>query len=213
MEKYTKPNFNRCAVITIDTQNDFSLPGAVAEIKGTNAVIPRMKLILDAARASGIPIIHVVRLYMENGSNVDLCRKELIESGVAIVRPGTKGAELVEEIMPADAKTADPRVLLEGGFPLIGPSEWMMYKPRWGAFYQTGLETFLRDKDIDTLIFIGCNFPNCPRTSIYQASERDFKLILVEDSLSGVYEQGIAEMKNIGVRIYQTQPLLNELQQ
>ncbi|WP_336785898.1 cysteine hydrolase family protein [Paenibacillus sp. MMO-177] len=213
MEKYTKPNFNRCAVITIDTQNDFSLPGAVAEIKGTYEVIPRMKLILDAARASGIPIIHVVRLYMENGSNVDLCRKELIESGVAIVRPGTKGAELVAEIMPADAKDADAQDLLEGGLPLIGPSEWMMYKPRWGAFYQTELEAFLRDKDIDTLIFIGCNFPNCPRTSIYQASERDFKLILVEDSVSGVYEQGITEMKNIGVRIYQTQQLLNELQQ
>ncbi|WP_336772150.1 isochorismatase family protein [Paenibacillus sp. MMO-58] len=77
MEKYTKPNFNRCAVITIDTQNDFTLPGAVAEIEGTYTVIPKMKLILNAARTLGIPIIHVVRLYMENGSNVDLYRKEL----------------------------------------------------------------------------------------------------------------------------------------
>ncbi len=115
--------------------------------------------------------------------------------------------------MPPNAIAADPRDLLRGSLPLIGPSEWMMYKPRWGAFYQTELEAFLRDKDVDTLIFIGCNFPNCPRTSIYQASERDFKIILVEDSLSGVYEKGITEMKNIGVRIYQTKQFINELHQ
>ncbi|MFK4302931.1 nicotinamidase-related amidase [Paenibacillus sp. RC254] len=47
MDKYTNPNFTRCAVITIDTQNDFSLPGAIAEIKGTHEVIPRVKTILE----------------------------------------------------------------------------------------------------------------------------------------------------------------------
>ncbi|WP_459872860.1 hypothetical protein, partial [Endothiovibrio diazotrophicus] len=51
----------------------------------------------------------------------------------------------------------------------------MLYKPRWGAFYRTSLESHLRGLDVSTLVFSGCNFPNCPRTSIYQASERDFR--------------------------------------
>ena len=43
----TEPNFSRCAVITIDTQNDFSLPGAIAEIKGTHGSQPdRLCLLL-----------------------------------------------------------------------------------------------------------------------------------------------------------------------
>lgn len=40
MNEYTKPDLKKCAVITVDTQDDFSLPGAIAEIKGTNEIIP-----------------------------------------------------------------------------------------------------------------------------------------------------------------------------
>lgn len=210
-DKYTTPNFTQCAVITIDTQNDFSLPGAVAEIKGTNEVIPRMKSILEACRNKQIPIIHVIRVYKEDGSNVDICRRELIESGVDIVKPGTTGADLVHSIKPENAESLDYQSLLNGSIQLIGTSEWAIYKPRWGAFYQTRLESFLREKGIDTLIFIGCNFPNCPRTSIYEASERDFKVVMVEDAISGVYSKGIDEIMNIGVKVYTANQLIQEI--
>jgi hypothetical protein len=35
MDIYTLPDFIHCALLTIDTQNDFTLPNAVLEIKGT----------------------------------------------------------------------------------------------------------------------------------------------------------------------------------
>lgn len=69
--------------------------------------------------------------------------------------------------------------------------EWVMYKPRWGAFYGTTLEERLRALDVDTLVVCGCNFPNCPRTTIYEASERDFHIVFVSDATSAVYEQGL----------------------
>jgi len=34
------------------------------------------------------PIIHVIRLYLPDGSNVDACRKEMIEDGIEIAVPG-----------------------------------------------------------------------------------------------------------------------------
>lgn len=210
MSKYTYPDYNNCAVVTIDTQNDFSLPGAVAEIAGTVNVLPHMKLILDACRSRDIPIFHVIRLYKEDGSNVDICRRELIETGVRIVTPGSTGADLVEMISPKNSIQLDDKELLQGTIQLIADNEWVMYKPRWGAFYQTNLEAFLRVKNIDTLIFIGCNFPNCPRTSIYQASERDFKVVMIEDAISGVYDKGIHEMRNIGVKVTSTEELIRE---
>lgn len=212
MDKYTKPNFKQCALITIDTQNDFSLPGAVAEIKGTNEVVPLMKNILEVCRSKQIPIMHVIRIYKEDGSNADVCRKEMIESGTHVVRPGSIGADLVSSIKPMDAKSLNYDDLLEGDIQLIGNSEWIIYKPRWGAFYQTRLEYFLREREIDTLIFIGCNFPNCPRTSIYQASERDFKIVMVEDAISGVYSRGITELKNIGVNVYTTSQIIKKIE-
>lgn len=76
-----------------------------------------------------------------------------------------------------------------------------MYKPRWGAFYNTILERRLRESGSDTVVFAGCNFPNCPRTSIYEASERDLRIVLVADAMSGVYERGPDECRAIGVAV------------
>ena len=76
-----------------------------------------------------------------------------------------------------------------------------MYKPRWGAFFHTPLESHLRELDVTTLVFTGCNFPNCPRTSIYEASERDFRLVAIDDAISGLYDRGRAELANIGVLV------------
>lgn len=212
MDKYTKPNLKRCAVITVDTQNDFSGAGAIAEIKGTNEIIPQMELILAACRKSRIPIVHFIRIYKEDGSNVDNCRRKLIESGTKIVKPNSIGADLVNSIKPKDSRKLNYELLLGGEIQLIGNLEWVMYKSRWGVFYQTRLEDFLKIKNIDTLIFIGCNFPNCPRTSIYEASERNFKVGMVKDAISGVYKKGIEEMKNIGVKVYTTNRLIQEIE-
>jgi nicotinamidase-related amidase len=41
-------------------------------------------------------------------------------------------------------------------------------------------------------------------TSIYEASERDFRLVLVEDAVSGLYEKGVEEMRRIGVAVMTT---------
>jgi nicotinamidase-related amidase len=63
------------------------------------------------------------------------------------------------------------------------------------------LEEHLRDLGVSTLVFCGCNFPNCPRTSIYEASERDFRVVLAGDAVSGLYERGERELEAIGVRL------------
>ncbi|WP_282941563.1 isochorismatase family cysteine hydrolase [Paenibacillus sp. RC67] len=198
---YISPNWNTSVMITIDTQNDFTLPNAPAQISGTTQILPKMKSLLEKYREIGLPIIHVIRLYKEDGSNVDICRKEAVEKGARIVAPYSDGAELVSEIRPLSYSSLDAHKLLKGEFQSVGENEWIMYKPRWGAFYHTDLEAFLKKRNIDTIVFSGCNFPNCPRTSIYEASERDFRVVMVADCMSQVYEKGIQEMRNIGVHV------------
>jgi hypothetical protein len=41
-----------------------------------------------------------------------------------------------------------------------------------------------------------------PRTSVYEASERDFRVVLAADAMSGVYDQGAAECRRIGVGVW-----------
>lgn len=61
------------------------------------------------------------------------------------------------------------------------------------------LDDHLRKKGVSTLAFCGCNDPNCPRTSIYQASERDYRITVVVDALSGIQARDIGELVTIGV--------------
>lgn len=50
-------------------------------------------------------------------------------------------------------------------------------------------------------MFAGCNYPNYPRPSKYEASERDFLLVLVEDATSNLDGRGASEMASIGVAL------------
>ena len=110
------------------------------------------------------------------GSNVDLCRKRAVtELGNKLVIAGTQVAELVNELKPSKSNvTLDTELLLKGQLQQVTSTEWIMYKPRWGAFYATPLEKPLHELNTNTAVTCRCNFPNCPRTTVYEASERDF---------------------------------------
>ncbi len=206
---YTQPDWANSCLITIDLQND-TLDGQTLEVPGTSAVLPNVRELLDQFRINKKPIIHLIRLYKNDGSNVDLCRKLQVEQGSSFFIPGSAGAELADPLF-AGEHALDTNLLLDGDVQQLTTHEWIMYKPRWGAFYQTRLEEFLRYMGINTLIFSGCNFPNCPRTSIYEASERDFKVVLVQDAISGLYEKGVTELKNIGVSLINTKDVADVL--
>jgi nicotinamidase-related amidase len=198
MDAHTAPRFETAALVTIDVQRD-TLDGRPLEIPGTSAALAAMTALADAFRRAGRPIVHVVRLYREDGSNADLCRRELVEGGARILAPGDEGAELAPGLAPDGAPGLDAEALLAGELHPLGPAEWAMYKPRWGAFYETPLEDHLRGLGVNTLAFCGANFPNCPRTSIYEASERDFRIVVAPDAVSGIYDRGRAELEGIGV--------------
>lgn len=202
-DPYTDPDFAAAALITIDTQRDV-LDGGPLEIPGTSAALESMRLLAQEFRRAGRPIVHIVRLYEPDGSNVDLCRRRAVQNGARILATGTPGSQLAVELAPSPDLTLDCALLLDGGVQPLGPGEVVIYKPRWGAFYRTPLEDHLREQGVTTIVFCGCNFPNCPRSSIYEASERDFRVVLARDAISRLYERGESELANIGVRMMST---------
>lgn len=62
-------------LLTIDVQNDFTLSGAPAEVAGTRQALPAMQQAVAAYRRAALPIVHVVRLYLPDGSNAELSRR------------------------------------------------------------------------------------------------------------------------------------------
>jgi nicotinamidase-related amidase len=209
-DPYTMPHWDRCALLTIDTQRD-TLDGGLFEIAGTSTILPAMQRALTAARTARRPVVHVVRLYRPDGSNVDICRRQRVQAGWHPVAPGAAGSELATELLPAPGLRLDPQALLGGALQPLGAHEVVVYKPRWGAFYGTALDGHLRASATDTLIFSGCNYPNCPRASIYEASERDYRVVALTDAISGLDARRHAEMAAIGVTLCTVEEFVSAL--
>lgn len=207
----TEPCFERSGLLTIDVQNDFTRQEGQPGTLSKRQVLPAMARLVQAYRSSGRPIVHIVRLYRPDGSNADLCRRSLICEGKQVVVPGSAGSQLVAEIRPRDDALLEPGLLLRGGIQTLAPGEEVIYKPRWGAFYATPLEEHLRSLGLDSLTICGFNFPNCPRASIYEASERDYRLVLAADGVTGLYETGMQELLDIGVRLLDVETIANLL--
>lgn len=199
MAEYTAPERARAALLTIGAQRDCTLAGSPVHSASVGGVLPALRVVAEAFRTQGAPIVHAVRLYRPDGTNVDLCRREAVEEGLRVLMPGSLGAELVDPLKPAPDVRLDPPLLLDGQFQELAAREWALYKPRWGAFYGTGLEAHLRDLGVTTLVICGCNFRTAVRATIFEASARDFRIVVVPDAISGATEDGLAELGRMGV--------------
>ena len=199
VDPHLAPHWGTSALVTIDVQRDF-LSEAPHGIAGTTEVLPLVERLAGAFRAAGRPIVHIVRLHA--GADVDRLRRTLIAGGADFVRPGSPGRLLPPGVAPE--VEFDDELLLRGAAQQIGPDEYVLFKPRWGAFYRTRLEELLVEHGVDTVVFAGCNLPNCPRASIVEAHERDFRVVLVADAVSQASDHGLREVAGLGTVLLAT---------
>lgn len=204
------PRFSSAALVTIDTQAD-TLDGQPLAVPGTTDALDRIGHLCAAFRGAARPIVHVVRLYLADGSNAEPVRRALVSGATPVLRPGTPGRLLAPGLTPGDPVELDDDRLLAGGLQRIGPAEVVMYKPRWGAFFETPLHEHLAALGVDTVVVCGANYPNCPRATVYEASERDYRVVLADDAVSGLDARGRSEMANIGVGLVSTAALVDAL--
>lgn len=195
------------ALVTIDVQRDTLCAGPLGAARADD-VAPQVAALVEGFRRARLPVVHVVRLYLADGSNAEACRRELVSGDVPVLRPGTPGRLLLPELGVPDL---DDELLLRGEVQHVSAYESVVYKPRWGAFYKTPLEEHLRAQGVTTFVLAGANFPNCPRTTLYEASERDFDVVAVQDAISRLDDRGAEELAGIGVRLLTTAAVLDEV--
>jgi len=202
-ETWTRPEFAHAALVTIDVQHD-TLDGQPFEIRGTTQALPQIADLCRTFRQRSLPIIHVLRLYLPDGSNAELCRRAAIANGETLFLSEGAGRLIANELLPAGAPDPDDALLLTGELQPVGDNEWYLYKSRWGAFYKTRLEAHLRAAGITTVVLAGCNYPNCIRATVYEASERDFRVVAITDGISNFTEHGWQELRSIGINVMNT---------
>lgn len=207
---YTSIEWDHVALIVIDVQNDF-VDGAMP-VPGTTDVLPQLTRLVDAFRDAGRPTVHAIRLYEPGSSDADPIRRDAIEQGAQIVAPNTQGAQIPASITGRPVQL-DVTKLLAGTPQNIGDHEVVVYKPRWSAFHRTPLEDWLRERQVTSVLVAGCNLPNCPRATLFDATERDLRAGVVTDAVSQTTPDRLADLALIGVRQLTVEDTINQLTQ
>jgi nicotinamidase-related amidase len=172
------------ALLIIDMQRDFVMPGGFGEALGNDvtplqATIAPTKRVLETARKRGMLVIHT-----REGHRADLtdCPPSKLVRGRGKTRIGDAGPmgrilvrgeighDIVPELYPA------------AGEPVID-------KPGKGAFYATDLELILRDRGIKTLIVCGVTTEVCVHTSVREANDRGYECVVLSDCVGSYFPE------------------------
>jgi biuret amidohydrolase len=172
------------ALLIIDMQRDFVLPGGFGEALGNDvtplqATIQPIRRVLEAARKLGMSIIHT-----REGHRPDLsdCPPSKLVRGRGKTRigdPGPMGRILVRG---------------ESGHDIVpelypDPGETVIDKPGKGAFYATDLELILRNRAIKTLIVCGVTTEVCVNTTVREANDRGFDCVVLSDCVGSYFPE------------------------
>lgn len=158
------------ALIMIDMQRGFLDSASPLCIPSAEATVPACAALIDRCHAAGIPVIYAVRHYRSDGSDVEKPRAAAWAAG---------GKPLSEDCA-AHLSDAFPSAFT------VLPQDYMLVKPRFSAFFHTGLDLILRRLGVQTVLLAGTTTPNCIRTTCYDAISLDYDAVVLSDCTSSV---------------------------
>jgi ureidoacrylate peracid hydrolase len=178
------------ALLIIDVQNDF------CRDEPRKAMIPRIRRLLDGARAAGVTVIYVQNTVLPRGlsdSPSDIARRRKLGINTEVTIDGTWGQRFVDELTPAE-------------------SEPVIRKHRLSALINTTLDTVLRSRGIRTIICTGTATHGCVINTAYAAIALNYYVVVVEDCVASwradLHESALFLMRNTINYVVDSQRLL-----
>jgi ureidoacrylate peracid hydrolase len=161
-------------LLVVDMQNGFVSKGGSYDLLGMNTeeyrkIIPKTKELIDFCRANLIPVFFTEAIREPSGIDLltrvhrllPVTREERLK--VPICVRGTWDAKTIDEIKPAD-------------------SDHVVIKRRDSAFQDTELRVWLQSEGINTLIICGVDTSICVETSLRDAFNIGYDVILISDA-------------------------------
>jgi biuret amidohydrolase len=175
----------RPAVLTIDLHRGHLDPDVAtlplpADVSA--AVVAANVEFLEAARAAGLPVVHMVTSYRD--------RDEIASNAFwrAIADTEATRANVLQHNLPQSPGTQlMPRVYAKG-------DRVVDTKKRYDCFLHTDLEFVLDQLGVNTLLITGVNTNSCVLATTIAASVRDYACIVVEDCVDTVDGKEFHEM-------------------
>jgi nicotinamidase/pyrazinamidase len=144
------------AIIVVDMVKDNIKEGSRHPITlEARSILPNLQRLLEEGRKRGFPVIFACDSFLKD---------DFIFKGRMKVHSlrGTKGSEVVEELRPE-------------------PTDIVLPKRRFSAFFKTDLDQTLRVLGVDTIIVTGITVEVCVLMTVMEGLCHDFSAILLED--------------------------------
>ena len=134
------------------------------------SIIANQQRLLTAARAVGITTFYPIGLHAADGSDT-VARltdtdMELRPRGEATIKPkffkGSWEAQVIDELAPL-------------------PTDVVVSKNRWNAFFSTNFELQLRVRGIDTIVIAGGSTDVGIASTVFAARDLDYGIVVVSD--------------------------------
>jgi ureidoacrylate peracid hydrolase len=196
------------ALMVIDVQNGFVSKGGSYDILGMDVshyreVIPRIHDLIIMCRDARIPVFYTQAV--REASGIDLLtkthkilpksREERIKKRPICIR-GTWDADIVDDIKPQE-------------------NDHVVIKRRDSAFHDTETGVWLRSIGVDTLIFCGVDTSICVETSLREAFNIGYDVILVSDATASSnrkhYESTLENVRDYYGMVMESRELLEYL--
>jgi biuret amidohydrolase len=189
-------DLDRTAVVIIDMQRDFLLPGGFGETLGNDvsllqAAVGPCRALLSAAREHGILVIHTREGHRPDLKDAPPAKLLRGKPSARIGDPGPMGRILVRGEPGQD--------IIPELYPIAG--EVVIDKPGKGAFYATELGAVLHHAKIETLIVCGVTTEVCVHTTVREANDRGYKCLVPSDCCASYFP----EFHAMGLRMISAQ--------
>ncbi len=160
------PRAERPAVLVVNVNKDLienNLPESGARLAARLGAIAEL---LDAARAAGLPVVYAMDAHLPD--DWEFRRRQ--PHGVA----GTLGAQVVDELTPR-------------------PGDVLLTKRAYDAFYESGLDPWLREHGITRLVIVGGPTNVDLRHTVVSAYNYRYRPIVVKDCTDARTEEYAVE--------------------
>lgn len=171
----------RTAILVIDMQNDFChrdgwLASIGVDVAPARAPIAPLAALLPVLRGAGVPVVWVnwgsrpdrlnlspALLHVYNGSGAGTGLGDALPAtGSRVLQAGSWSAQVVDELA-------------------LHATDIRVDKHRMSGFWDTPLESILRNLRVETLLFAGVNLDQCVLHTLADANFLGFDTLLVED--------------------------------
>jgi nicotinamidase-related amidase len=160
----------KMTLLIIDMLNDFfqQHPRLAEQRSG---LVTSINVLVHAFRAYGQPVIWIRQEFAPDLSDAFL---EMRKYHIPVTIAGTEGSKLLAELD-------------------YHPTDTTIVKKRYSAFFGTNLGELLKELHPDLLVVAGINTHACIRTTVIDAYQRDYEVVLATECIAS-YDEAHHEM-------------------